>query len=190
MISNLTGLEMIASTASGANLPQPSTSVLTMPAFVLKRSSRVMPGLRGTPAGITTTSAPRSAASRPVSWVAGQVPADGRCPVILAPVGQCDRSVQAEGGGGRGTRHREAPRHAVRTSRDTRQDWCHVVARHFVDVLGELAQQRERLTDATTCAEHGYLGRLELQAHARRSRASERARQHESGDLRDKTSLW
>jgi len=43
----------------------PSTRVLTMPAFVLKRSSRVMPGLRGTPAGITTTLAPVSAASRP-----------------------------------------------------------------------------------------------------------------------------
>lgn len=30
----------------------------TIPAFVLNKSSRVMPGLRGTPAGMTTTSAP------------------------------------------------------------------------------------------------------------------------------------
>mmetsp|Transcript_31268 Transcript_31268/g.79868 ORF Transcript_31268/g.79868 Transcript_31268/m.79868 type:complete len:205 (+) Transcript_31268:178-792(+) len=93
----LTGFEMIASTASGANLPHPSTSVLTIPAFVLNRSSRVMPGLRGTPAGITTTSAPLTAASSPLSCVGGQAPADGRWPVIFAPVGQCERSAATPG---------------------------------------------------------------------------------------------
>ena len=36
-----------------------------MPALILKRSSRVMPGLRGTPAGMITTSAPLSASP---SW--------------------------------------------------------------------------------------------------------------------------
>ena len=35
-----------------------------MPALMLKRSSRVMPGLRGTPAGITTRSAPARHAGR------------------------------------------------------------------------------------------------------------------------------
>ena len=34
-----------------------SASFLTMPALMLNKSSRVMPGLRGTPAGMTTTSA-------------------------------------------------------------------------------------------------------------------------------------
>ena len=33
----------------------------TMPALMLKRSSRVMPGLRGTPAGMTTRWHPRRA---------------------------------------------------------------------------------------------------------------------------------
>ncbi len=35
-----------------------------MPALMLKRSSRVMPGLRGTPAGMTTRSAPCQACSQ------------------------------------------------------------------------------------------------------------------------------
>ena len=38
-----------------------------LPALVLKRSSRVIPGLRGTPAGITTICAPVNVASSPVS---------------------------------------------------------------------------------------------------------------------------
>ena len=43
----------------------------TMEALVLNRSSRVMPGLRGTPAGMTTISASLRAAARPegvASW--------------------------------------------------------------------------------------------------------------------------
>ncbi len=40
-----------------------STRLLTMPALMLNRSSRVMPGLRGTPAGMTTTSTPFKAAA-------------------------------------------------------------------------------------------------------------------------------
>jgi hypothetical protein len=39
--------------------------LLTMPALILNRSSRVMPGLRGTPAGMITTSQPLSASA---SW--------------------------------------------------------------------------------------------------------------------------
>mmetsp|Transcript_43590 Transcript_43590/g.103590 ORF Transcript_43590/g.103590 Transcript_43590/m.103590 type:complete len:239 (+) Transcript_43590:340-1056(+) len=61
----LTGFEMIRSIAFGQFLAQASMRVATMDALVLKRSSRVMPGLRGTPAGITTswqslTALPRS----------------------------------------------------------------------------------------------------------------------------------
>eukprot|EP00966_Prymnesium_polylepis_P310791 7180737-Prymnesium_polylepis.1 len=68
-----------------------------MEAFVLNRSSRVMPGLRGTPAGMTTTSQPVRAASRPVLPLGGQVPTDGRLPVTLAGVGQCERSAATPG---------------------------------------------------------------------------------------------
>ena len=40
-----------------------SQMFFTMPALMLNRSSRVMPGLRGTPAGMTTRSTPVSAAA-------------------------------------------------------------------------------------------------------------------------------
>ena len=60
----LTGLEMMAVMAPGQVLATPSVSAFTMEALVLKRSSRVMPGLRGTPAGMTTTSQPSRALSR------------------------------------------------------------------------------------------------------------------------------
>jgi len=71
----------------------------------------------------------------------------------------------------------------VRTSRDTGQDRRHVVARDLVDVLGELAQQRERLADATARAEHGHLGRLEPQAHARGSRERAKSGRHVHGSV-------
>ena len=45
----LTGLLMIATHASGHAWAMPSHRPATMPALMLKRSSRVMPGLRGTP---------------------------------------------------------------------------------------------------------------------------------------------
>lgn len=64
-----TGLEMIVRMALGQYFAQASAKVLTMPALMLKRSSRVMPGLRGTPAGMMTTSAPvrhASSSSAPV----------------------------------------------------------------------------------------------------------------------------
>jgi hypothetical protein len=51
----LTGLEMIVRMAFGHASAQAATRLRTMEPLVLKRSSRVMPGLRGTPAGITTT---------------------------------------------------------------------------------------------------------------------------------------
>lgn len=41
-----------------------SIKVLTMPALMLKRSSRVMPGFLGTPAGMTTKSAPFKAVDK------------------------------------------------------------------------------------------------------------------------------
>ena len=88
---------MIASVASGQYLPHPSTSVFTMLAFVLNRSSRVIPGLRGTPAGMTTTSQPVSARSSPPFPAGGHAPAAGRSPVTLARVGQCDRSAATPG---------------------------------------------------------------------------------------------
>ena len=55
-----------------------------MEALVLKRSSLVIPGLRGTPAGITTTSAPVRASARPSLERGGQAPGCGRFPVNLA----------------------------------------------------------------------------------------------------------
>lgn len=50
----LTGLEMIQSMASGQALEAASARDMAIPALMLKRSSRVMPGLRGTPAGMMT----------------------------------------------------------------------------------------------------------------------------------------
>lgn len=53
----LTGLEIIPIRALGQALAQAAAKSRTIEALVLKRSSRVMPGLRGTPAGMMTTSA-------------------------------------------------------------------------------------------------------------------------------------
>ena len=57
----LTGLLMTAKKALGACTAAASAMEATMDAFVLKRSSRVMPGLRGTPAGMMTSFASLSA---------------------------------------------------------------------------------------------------------------------------------
>lgn len=54
----LTGLVMIAMMALGDSLATTVARSRTIEALVLNRSSRVIPGLRGTPAGITTRSAP------------------------------------------------------------------------------------------------------------------------------------
>lgn len=51
----LTGFVIIPTNAFGQLRAIASASVRTTPAFVLKRSSRVIPGLRGTPAGMITT---------------------------------------------------------------------------------------------------------------------------------------
>mmetsp|Transcript_16189 Transcript_16189/g.29160 ORF Transcript_16189/g.29160 Transcript_16189/m.29160 type:complete len:296 (-) Transcript_16189:433-1320(-) len=56
-----TGLEMMATQAVGQCTAMASQRPWTIPALMLKRSSRVMPGLRGTPAGITTRSTPERA---------------------------------------------------------------------------------------------------------------------------------
>ena len=45
-------------------LADPSARVATMPALMANRSSRVMPGFLGTPAGMTTRSHPASASKR------------------------------------------------------------------------------------------------------------------------------
>mmetsp|Transcript_27161 Transcript_27161/g.69129 ORF Transcript_27161/g.69129 Transcript_27161/m.69129 type:complete len:244 (-) Transcript_27161:335-1066(-) len=58
----LTGLEMMATQAVGQCLAMASHRLATMPALMLNRSSRVMPGLRGTPAGMTTSWQPCRAA--------------------------------------------------------------------------------------------------------------------------------
>ena len=57
-VTVLTGLAMMRMLASGQVSAQAAARSRTMEAFVLKRSSRVMPGLRGTPAGMRTISAP------------------------------------------------------------------------------------------------------------------------------------
>ena len=54
----LTGLDMIPIKALGQTSAQALARSRTMEALVLKRSSRVIPGFLGTPAGIITTSAP------------------------------------------------------------------------------------------------------------------------------------
>jgi hypothetical protein len=84
----LTGLAMMSTCAAGQTVPTACASSATMDALVLNRSSRVMPGLRGTPAGMTTTSAPSSALCRlslPLK------------PVTLARVLMCDRSAATPG---------------------------------------------------------------------------------------------
>ncbi len=53
-----TGLEMIPIKALGQTSAQATAKSRTIEALMLKRSSRVMPGLRGTPAGMMTTSQP------------------------------------------------------------------------------------------------------------------------------------
>ena len=62
-----TGFEIMQTIASGHALATAVVRSATMVAFMLNKSSRVMPGLRGTPAGITTIWAPFSESS---SWSA------------------------------------------------------------------------------------------------------------------------
>lgn len=85
----LTGLEITSTKAFGQAEAIPVAKSRTMPALILKRSSRVIPGyelaihlllrgqftLRGTPAGMTTMSAPVRACLRPSSF--------GRNPVVF-----------------------------------------------------------------------------------------------------------
>lgn len=55
-----TGLEIMPMRAFGHAMEQALAKSRTIEALVLKRSSRVMPGLRGTPAGMMTTSASKT----------------------------------------------------------------------------------------------------------------------------------
>ena len=56
------GLVMTMTKASGQSVLMFSPTLLITPALMLIRSSRLMPGLRGTPAVTITTSAPSIAA--------------------------------------------------------------------------------------------------------------------------------
>ena len=58
----LTGLLMTLSRAPGHASAHAATRSRTMPALILNKSSRVMPGFLGTPAGMMTRSHPLSAA--------------------------------------------------------------------------------------------------------------------------------
>mmetsp|Transcript_8810 Transcript_8810/g.21281 ORF Transcript_8810/g.21281 Transcript_8810/m.21281 type:complete len:215 (-) Transcript_8810:285-929(-) len=79
-----TGFEMTPIRASGQWSATPCTRVRTIPALMLKRSSRVMPGLRGTPAGMITRSQPFKQSP---SSASPQKPA-----TLPAPMSQWDRS--------------------------------------------------------------------------------------------------
>ena len=83
--------------ASGQYSAHPSTNVCTILAFVLNKSSRVMPGFRGTPAGITTTSAPVNVSSNPPFPFGGQATGDGNDPDVDELVGMCDKSAATPG---------------------------------------------------------------------------------------------
>jgi len=61
----LTGFEMTRMKALGQASAIDSARVAQIPALMLKRSSRVIPGFLGTPAGMTTISAPLSALTAP-----------------------------------------------------------------------------------------------------------------------------
>lgn len=78
---------MIAKTASGQYSAHPSTRVCTMEALVLKRSSLVIPGFLGTPAGITTTSHPVKASPSPSFPTGGHFPGLGKVPIVFDLVG-------------------------------------------------------------------------------------------------------
>mmetsp|Transcript_1751 Transcript_1751/g.3175 ORF Transcript_1751/g.3175 Transcript_1751/m.3175 type:complete len:204 (-) Transcript_1751:225-836(-) len=93
----LTGLLMTAIMASGQNSAHPSTRVFTILAFVLNKSSLVIPGLRGTPAGMTTTSAPVKASFKPPLDVSGQDTGAGNEPVVEDLVGMWDKSAATPG---------------------------------------------------------------------------------------------
>ena len=57
---NFTGLEMIPIKALGQTSAAAAAKSRTIEALMLKRSSLVIPGLRGTPAGMMITSQPSS----------------------------------------------------------------------------------------------------------------------------------
>lgn len=74
-------------TAPGQCEATASTKPLTIAALIPNKSSRLIPGLRGTPAGITTTSLP--------ARHSGNVP--GRWPVTVPGLGMCDKSEETPG---------------------------------------------------------------------------------------------
>ena len=80
----LTGLEMMRTKALGQCWAMAWARSRTIPALMLKRSSRVIPGLRGTPAGMTTRSQPTRAALRP------SPSSDLTWPVVMAGVSTCE----------------------------------------------------------------------------------------------------
>lgn len=70
----LTGLQMMSMCAFGETFAAALAKSRTIEALVLNKSSRVIPGLRGTPAGMTMISAPSNAFSKPPSGPSGENP--------------------------------------------------------------------------------------------------------------------
>ncbi len=111
--------------------------------------THVMPGFLGTPAGITTISAPLSAASAPLSPSAPAV--SGTKPCVLAGVGMCERSAatwrraqRADAGESVSARARVGP---ARTHSDGVDD---IVQAQLGDERVELEEEGEGLAD-TAC---------------------------------------
>mmetsp|Transcript_55782 Transcript_55782/g.130515 ORF Transcript_55782/g.130515 Transcript_55782/m.130515 type:complete len:200 (-) Transcript_55782:216-815(-) len=91
-----TGLTTIASIASGQNLPQASTKPLAISALVLNKSSRVMPGFRGMPAGISTRWQPVKHSSK---WSMGFSPTSITKPLTVTPFSKWLKSSATPAGG-------------------------------------------------------------------------------------------
>mmetsp|Transcript_5017 Transcript_5017/g.11065 ORF Transcript_5017/g.11065 Transcript_5017/m.11065 type:complete len:213 (-) Transcript_5017:52-690(-) len=91
-----TGLTIMATIASGQNLPQASTKPLAISALVLNKSSRVMPGLRGMPAGMSTRLHPVRHSSR---WSIGDLPTSITKPLTVTPFSKWLKSSATPAGG-------------------------------------------------------------------------------------------
>jgi hypothetical protein len=85
----LTGFEMTKTNALGQWAAIPTAISRTIEALMLKRSSRVIPGFLGTPAGMTTMCASLSAFSSP--------PSAGKYPFTTEGVLMCEISAATPG---------------------------------------------------------------------------------------------
>eukprot|EP00037_Helgoeca_nana_P001522 m.27515 g.27515 ORF g.27515 m.27515 type:complete len:382 (+) comp11930_c0_seq1:236-1381(+) len=102
----LTGLEMMATIALGQFFDTAVAKSWLSLALTANRSCRVIPGLRGTPAGITTISAPCRASSKALDWKSAwsaMALSPVNCakvmpwPETVAGVSMCDRSAATPG---------------------------------------------------------------------------------------------